>query len=53
MNGTNLYKILKEKFPNMKVIFMTGYTNITDNTINNSVILKKPFGLDELLMLIS
>ena len=53
INGINLYKILKEQFPNMKVIFMTGYGDISDDTIKNAIILRKPFGLNELLMLIS
>ena len=52
MNGKDLYNKVLEKFPDLKVIYMSGYTDdvidhhgITDENLN---FIQKPFALDKL-----
>jgi DNA-binding response OmpR family regulator len=58
MNGFALYLYLKEKNPSMKIVFMTAYDIQLDElkdiipAVEIDEIIKKPFGIDDLVMLI-
>ena len=51
INGVELGKIIKSKYPNTPVIFITGYADKMRNeieTLGASLLLEKPFTIDEL-----
>jgi DNA-binding response OmpR family regulator len=54
MRGTELAERIREQFPTIKVIFMSGYTDEmlfhSGNRPDGVNFLPKPFGLPELVM---
>jgi len=53
LGGPALVKNVREKYPEMKVLFMSGYTNeASDETLKERIVpfLPKPFGSKELLL---
>lgn len=49
MDGIALAKILKERYPNLPIILMSGYANRLDEAVaENFVVMPKPCSLDTL-----
>jgi CheY-like chemotaxis protein len=46
--GTKLARLLKRKYPNLRIIFISGYAQIPSDLFSEAVLLKKPFLLKDL-----
>lgn len=52
LNGKQLYALLKDRIPELKVLYMSGYTDsILDHygVIEEDAFIQKPFNVNELL----
>ena len=47
-DGTDVAQALREKFPNINIVYMTGYSSLlpTIAATTNDTVLKKPFEID-------
>lgn len=48
VSGLELYNILKEKEPDMKVLFMSGYSEEAEKIVQDVPFIQKPFSMDKL-----
>jgi DNA-binding response OmpR family regulator len=53
MNGKDLVFRIKERFPNLKVLYMSGYTKNVYNSLNfienDDIFIQKPFSIREFI----